>query len=89
MPSDDSKPAANLVIPWPWILPLLLGLAGGGAGGTLLSRPVMAGPVDPVPAVTREEIEGIIDMKFREHDAYLLQKIELLLAREKLANSSP
>lgn len=87
--STSDKPAPNLVIPWPWILPLLVGLAGGGAGGTLLSRPVMASPADLAPPVTREEIEGIIDMKFREHDAYLLQKIELLLAREKLANSAP
>lgn len=79
-PSD--KPAPNLVIPWHAILPLVLGLAGGGAGGTLLSRPVMAnGPT----GVTQVEVEHIVDSKLREHDEYLLQKIELLIAKDKLA----
>lgn len=79
----EAKPVQNLVIPWSYILPLVIGLAGGGAGGTLISRPVMA---NPSTALTEADVGRIVDSKLAEHDRYLLQQIELMMAKEKLAH---
>lgn len=80
---SEPKLPQSLNIPWPVIISLVTGLAGGGASGALLSRPVVAAVPD---SVTQAEVEHIVEVRLAAHDEYLLQKIELMLAKEKLAH---
>ena len=64
----------------PWVF-LLIGISGGGASGTLLSRPVFGSE-----GVTKEEVQQIVDASVVKNNEYLLQKIELMLAKDKLEN---
>ena len=61
----------------PWIF-IILAFMGGGGSGTLLSRPVFA------EGMAREDVQAMIDASFLKNNEVLLQRIELMLAREKL-----
>jgi len=73
---EATNPLANVP---PWVF-LLVGLSGGGASGTLLSRPVFGSD-----SVTKAEVQEIVDASVVRNNEYLLQKIELMLAKDKLA----
>jgi hypothetical protein len=73
-----TKPEPDGIRIPPWVF-LLLGLAGGGASGTVLSRPVFGGD-----GVSRLDVEQIVEEKLEHHDECLLQKMELMLARDQL-----
>lgn len=75
---DAATSTLALIVKNPWIL-LLLGFTGGGGVGTLLGRPVVS-----APELSREDVQAIVDASVEKNNAVLLQKIELLLAREKL-----
>lgn len=76
---DAATSTLALIVKNPWIL-LLLGFTGGGGVGTLLGRPVMSATTE----LSREDVQTIVDASVEKNNAVLLQKIELLLAREKL-----
>ena len=65
--------------PW-WVL-LLLGASGGGGIGTLISRPVYATSAD---TITREDVQEVVDASIAKNNEVLLQKIELMVAKERL-----
>lgn len=77
-PVDAATSTLALIVKNPWIL-LLLGFTGGGGVGTLLGRPVVS-----APELSHEDVQAIVDASVEKNNAVLLQKIELLLAREKL-----
>jgi hypothetical protein len=65
----------------PWWLLLLLGASGGGGIGTLISRPVYATSTE---TVTREDVQEVVDASIVKNNEVLLQKIELMIAKERL-----
>ena len=79
-PTDDSLPLAAVFRNSPWWIFLLLGASGGGGLGTLLSRPVFADG----SAIRKEEVQTIVDEAITRNNDVLMQRIELVLARQKL-----
>jgi len=65
----------------PWWLLLLLGASGGGGLGTLISRPVYATSAE---TITREDVQEVVDASIAKNNEVLLQKIELMVAKERL-----
>lgn len=83
-PSEDAAASTLvLLLKNPWLL-LILGFTGGGGIGTLLGRPVYSAVGGEI--VTREDVQEIVDEAITQNNAVLLQQIELLLARDKLAD---
>lgn len=74
-------PSAELLRNPPWWLFLLLGASGGGGIGTLISRPVYATSAD---TITREDVQEVVDASIAKNNEVLLQKIELMVAKERL-----
>lgn len=80
-----SMPGVTLKnVPW-WVLPFLAGVAGGGAGGTAISRPVFA---STAPSLTKDDVVQIVDDRITKNNAYLLQQIDLLLTKDKLERAT-
>lgn len=65
----------------PWWFLLLIGASGGGGIGTLLSRPVYATSAE---TITREDVQEVVDASIVKNNEVLLQKIELMIAKERL-----
>lgn len=85
------------VPPIPWWALLLLGLAGGGAGGTALSRPIFATGVSTAEVreevraalaeskpLSAEDVRAIVKAEMAERDRYLLQEIRLAVSEARI-----
>lgn len=79
--AKDATPASLLGSLPPWVF-ILVGLTGGGASGTLLSRPVFGAE----EGANQDEIQLIVDRSIEKNNVYLLQQIELILAKDKLSS---
>lgn len=81
MPDAAEASSHPLAIDYRWLF-LLIGLAGGGGGGTLLSE--LKGD-----SVDAEEVRVIVDRALEQNNSYLLQQVQLMLANEQLRRLTP
>lgn len=81
-PTAREESTSSLKIP-AWAIPALVGLALGGGSGTVLSRPVFGTD----NAMTTTDVQAIVDKSIAANNEVLLQRIELIFARDKIRSA--
>jgi hypothetical protein len=65
----------------PWMVAILM-FSGGGASGTILPRLLGS------DGITKAEVQEVVDAAIQKNNEYFLQRIELMIAKDKLAERS-